>query len=285
MNIFINIAFLGINFAFLIIYLVNLVINIIRDLKAKAMLKKNPKRLKATVKEIKTYKRRTYLIVEYVSPQSLIVFTNTFEFVSGEIDNQYEVGQEIELLYVDTKDLKRVTSFPIAIEGRKIKMATGPLFTNSMLVFLAAFNTVNIFIKMLNPNPVKFAPGINAFNSNDVSIFDMFNQLYIILILAIYIMLITYLIDSLTLLPRVSNHDYLKIYGIKGTARVKTFKFAGSKNAKGYKEAQMEIEYFTTTGDKINARLSSYLYSETQEEIINIIYDPKRHTNVVYLRQ
>lgn len=277
MNIFLNIAFLGINILFLGAYLFNLILNLVRDISAKTLLKKDPQSLKALVKDIKTHKRRTYMVVEYTSPKNLILFTNTFEFIVGEIEEKYGIGKSINLLYIDTKDLKKVSSFPMAIEGEKIKLAAGPLFTNLMLVFLAAFNTINVFIRMLNAN---------AFTSNEVSLFTIFDgQLYIILILAIYIMLITYLIDSLTLMPQASNHDYLKIYGIKGTARVKTFKFARAKNAKGFKEAQMEIEYFTTTGEKIEAKLSSYLYSETQEEYINIIYDPKRHSNVVYLRQ
>ena len=46
----------------------------------------------------------------------------------------------------------------------------------------------------------------------------------------------------------------------------------------------MQIEYYTSSGEKINTRISSYLYSETQEEYVDIIYDAKNPKNVVYLR-
>ena len=46
----------------------------------------------------------------------------------------------------------------------------------------------------------------------------------------------------------------------------------------------LEIEYYTKTGEKINTRLNSFLYTETQEEYIDIIYDDKQPKNVVYLK-
>ena len=47
----------------------------------------------------------------------------------------------------------------------------------------------------------------------------------------------------------------------------------------------MEIEYFNGQGEKIKARCQSYYYSETQEQFVSILYDPKNYKNVVYIKQ
>ena len=60
------------------------------------------------------------------------------------------------------------------------------------------------------------------------------------------------------------------------------FKFGKSKNAQGVKESLLEIEFFTNSGEKVNCSLNSYLYTNTQEQYIDILYDPKNPKNVVY---
>ena len=280
MNLFINYAFLIVNLGFLFAYIVNLILNLIHALKAKKRLIANPRIITAQVKDFKEDKKRTYLIMEYLSPANDIVFTNTFQFGPGEINStDYPLGARINLRYLDVPKGAKVRAFPIAVGERKVALEAGPIFTNALLVFLGAFNTGNVIYRML----VNDAG--NAFVDNSVSIITILGQLYIIIIIALYVLLFSYLVDSLSMMPRASNHNYLKLYGIKGTATVKTFKFGRSKNQRGFREARMEIEYYTTNGDKINAKLNSFLYSETQEEFINIIYDPNRPENVVYLRQ
>ena len=51
------------------------------------------------------------------------------------------------------------------------------------------------------------------------------------------------------------------------------------------KECHLEIEYTTFEGEKIETRLSSFLYFQTQEEYIDILYAPQDPKNVVYLRK
>ena len=81
------------------------------------------------------------------------------------------------------------------------------------------------------------------------------------------------------------KQNYLKLYGNIAKARVKTYKFSNQKNAKGTKESIIDIEFSTNDGTQVETRLTSFLYTETQEEYIDIIYDPKKPKNVVYLRQ
>ena len=45
----------------------------------------------------------------------------------------------------------------------------------------------------------------------------------------------------------------------------------------------MTIEYRNHLGELTQTMLSSYAYTETQEEYIDVIYDPKNPKNVVYL--
>ena len=82
-----------------------------------------------------------------------------------------------------------------------------------------------------------------------------------------------------------TKQNYLKLYGNIAKARVKTYKFSRQKNSKGNKESIIDIEFSTSEGEQVNTRLTSFLYTETQEEYIDIIYDPKKPKNVVYLRQ
>ena len=83
-------------------------------------------------------------------------------------------------------------------------------------------------------------------------------------------------------MPSRQRSARLKICGIKGTAEVKTFKFGKSKNAQGVKESILEIEFFTNSGEKVNCSLNSYLYTNTQEQYIDILYDELNPKNVVY---
>lgn len=277
MNIAMSVGFLALNVLFLLAYLFNFALNLVRDLKAQKMLKTNPQILTGVVKEVQTSKRRTHVLVEFTSPQSRILFNNTFEFVPTEkAEEMYSVGQSVNLYHLDPAPLKKVTRFPLVLEGQKAKMEKGPLFTNAMLIFLGGFNTINILIRLIDAK---------AFTDNTVTVTGIFGSMYLVLIIFLYVMLLSYLIDSLMVMPVAHNYNYLKIYGVKATATVKTFKFGGAKNAKGFRESRMEIEYYTSTGEFVKTRLNSYLYSETQEEFINIIYDPKKVTNVVYLKQ
>jgi hypothetical protein len=278
MNIAMSAGFLALNVLFLLAYLFNFALNLFRDFKVQKMLKTNPQTIPAVVKEVHSAKRRTHVLVEFTSPQSRILFNNTFEFVpTDKAEELYHGGQEVNLSHIDPTNLKKVYRFPLILEGQKAKLEKGPLFTNAILIFLGAFNTINVLISLIKAN---------ALVDNTVMLTEVFGSpLYLVLIIFLYVMLLSYLIDSLIAMPVAHNYNYLKVYGTKAIATVKTFKFGGAKNAKGLRESRMEIEYYTSKGEFVKTRLNSYLYSETQEEFINIIYDPKKATNVVYLKQ
>lgn len=68
-------------------------------------------------------------------------------------------------------------------------------------------------------------------------------------------------------------------------AEVKTFKFGRNKDAKGNKESLIEIDFIIIKVNLIKANLNSFMYTETQEQYINILYDLKNPKNVVYMRK
>ena len=104
----------------------------------------------------------------------------------------------------------------------------------------------------------------------------------LLVIIMFYLMLFTYIKERLFGMSAEHKTAYLKLCGIKGTAEVKTFKFGKSKNAQGTKESLLEIEFFTNSGEKVNCGLNSYLYTDTQEQFIDILYDEFNPKNVVY---
>lgn len=277
MNIAINISYLAVNIVFLAAYLTNFILVLKRDMKAKKALRTSPCEIDATVKDIQSNGKRIFLLVDFMSPVSYTAFTHQYEFVPGEINPEdYYKGQKVTLIYNDVKDEKKVLNFPLLLKGSKIKLDKGPLFTNILMTLVAVYGTVNHLVQcFLN----------NAFVNNEVTIVTLYgNYFYPFIILLLYTVLITYLVDSLINAPKGDNQSYLKLYGIRSKARVTTFKFVGTKNQKGFRESAMQIEYYTSTGEKINTKISSYLYSETQEEYVDIIYDAKNPKNVVYLR-
>lgn len=277
MNIFITILFLIVNVGFLAAYTVNFILCLRRDIKAKNKLKSSPLEVEGTVKEIESNGKRIFMLVDFISPKSLTSFTHQFEFTPNEINMEdYHKGSKVTILYNDVTDEKKVLNFPFVLKGNKIKLEKGPLFTNLAMMVVSLYGTINHLVRSIIGN---------AFTDNSVSIEKIYgNYLYPFIIVLLYAVLMTYLIDSLTNAPKEDNQNYLKIYGVRAKARVVTFKFGRGKNQKGLKESMLEIEYYTKTGEKINTRLNSFLYTETQEEYIDIIYDDKQPKNVVYLK-
>ena len=111
------------------------------------------------------------------------------------------------------------------------------------------------------------------------------NYFYILLMFVIYFILCNYMVSSIFDAPRKDVQNYLKFYGNVTKARVITFKFGKSKNSRGLKESIIDLEFSTNSGEQVKTKLTSFMYSETQEEYIDILYDPKNPKQVVYLRQ
>ncbi len=268
-----KIAFIVVNFAFLIAFLINFVIGLVRDIKAKKKFKSNDYlTVNGKVVNIQKDKKLIHVFIEFTGPNNLVLFSQMYDFTYTEFDkNPYTVGQEVKLAYTDVKNLKKVHTFPVIIEGTKPTLEKGPLFANLALVGVAAYFSIYILISCLN--------------NWDKNLTDIFNSAYILVVIVIYFFLLSYLSESLFSIPRNENQNYLKMFGHTTKARVITFKLAGTKNNRGFKESRMTIEYRNHLGELTKTNLNSYMYTETQEEYIDIVYDPKNAKNVVYLKK
>lgn len=266
-----KITFIVINFIFLGFYVFNFIISLIRDIKSKNKFKTNDYlTVDGTVIKIDENKKFTYVIIEFTGPKNLIAFTQTFQYTAEEFkNNPYEVGDKVKLAYNDVSKVKRLHTFPIIIEGSKPKLEKGAIFANLALVGVAGYFSIYILITTLRKWSEEFG--------------KIFSGTYVLIVLMIYVVLLTYLIESIFSIPKTENQNYLKAYGHHTKARVVTFKLGGKKNPKGFKESRMTIEYRNHLGELTQTMLSSYAYTETQEEYIDVIYDPKNPKNVVYL--
>lgn len=290
LNAIINILFLLITFGFLCLYVVSLILNIVRASKALNKLKKNPKTIKATVTEVVQEKSNVHIKFKYVSPENRQLFNDMITLSKSAFKDQYYVDQEIELIYPDTKDQKRVYYFPRFINDQKRRIEAGPLFTD-ILICLAGAGIFGYTLVAMIILPDSWTGKIALIDSNS-SFFGaqdtseptgIFNMFTLIIMLVIYFMLFSYVLERLISASVEHTHNYLKLCGVMTTAKVVTYKFGRSKDAKGNKEAQLKIEFYDN-GELIQTNLNSHLYSETEEEYIKILYDPKHPKTTVYMR-
>ncbi len=271
--------------AFMIAYVVSFIINLIRAIKVNKGMHQECQHVVGKVIEIVQEKKSVFVKVEYVSPVNRVRFVDYFEFSKKEFADQYYVDQEVKIYYPKVENVKKVTCFPTYIEGRKIKIQSGPIVTDAMFMGVGIFMTVWLtyfFIKLKSfdlltilQTDAASSVGCGAYGTIMIFLLPFF----------MYIMTIPYIMERFTMAPKEQNQSYLKLCGVKGMAEVKTFKFSKNKDAKGNKESMMEIEFFDNKGEKIKANLNSFMYSETQEQYINILYDKKNPKNVVYMRR
>ena len=275
MNLVLNYSILVFAGVLFIFYLASFVLNIFRANNVKKELKNNCASVTGVVKDIIIRKKKTFVKVRFSSPVNKMLFEAIFEYFTDDWASRKQVGDEIEIIYPEVSKLKRVYAFPTFLEGDKIKMPAGPFFTDFIIVLFSGYILFQIFMNMYKAN---------AFTT-DVALTAVTPGLILIVYGVMHLFLITYVVDRFLNAPYKENQNYLQLYGIYTNAEVTTFKFAGAKNAKGFKESQMEIEYFNGQGEKIKARCQSYYYSETQEQFISVLYDPKNNKNVVYIKQ
>ncbi len=275
---FIKIAYLTINIFFFLVFIVNFVVGLVRDLRYKKALKRNPQTIAAYIRQIDKVKNRIYMLVEFQSEHNRLNFTTTYEFFDSDLKGQeFNEGDQIDLIYNDISSWKRVMGFPLLIKSFKIKLEKGPLLLNIMLILFSIWvnaNTISIYVK-------------NNVFSKDVAFTGeggVFNQIYVIIMVFVYAMVLSYVVVNIIEMPKKDMQNYLKLYGNVAKARVKTYKFGRAKNSKGNKESLITIEFSTNTGEQVETKLNSFLYTETQQEYIDILYDPKRPKCVVFLR-
>jgi len=281
MNTFLKILYLSIVAMFCLAFVFNFILNIVRDSIAKRALKKNPKEVLGRIREIQQAKNRIYVDVEFKSPHNNLLLSETFELFESDINkDDYQVGNSVTLIYNDIPESKkRVRNFPLQLNNFKVKLDKQTMFLNIALVVLGLFVLANTIYQYIVAKA--FTTDI-ALVSAENGIFNSY--FYILIMIVIYFVLSSYLVSSIMEAPKRDVHNYLKFYGNVVKARVITFKFGKSKNSQGVKESNMEIEFSTSTGEQVKTKLSSFLYTETQEEYIDILYDPKDPKTVVYIK-
>lgn len=279
---FLKILYLVIVSVFCAAFIFNFILNLVRDIKVKKMLKKDPVEVLGRVREVQQGKNRFYVTVEFRSPHNNLLLSETFEiFESDEKIEDYPIGKEVTLIYnrIDMEKTKRVRYFPLQLKDKKIKLDKSTLFLNSALMGLGLFIVANTIFQYVKAKA--FTSSIELVSAEN-GIFA--NYFYILLMIVIYFVLANYLISSIMEAPKKDIQNYLKFYGNVAKARVVTFKFGRSKNSKGVKESLIDLEYSNNKGEQIKTKLSSFMYTETQEEYIDIIYDPLDPKTVVYIR-
>lgn len=285
MEIFLSVFYYILIVLFMIVYIGCFIINLVRAIKVQKNMKQGYASVKAKVLEIIHDRKRVYVKVEYMSPTNYVKFIDFFEFTEKEFKDQYYVDQELEIYYPKVADMKRVTCFPTYLEGQKISIKKGPIVTDLILAFVGVFMTGWFTSLVIAAGGFYIFNDANMSSENLGSCTSFSSALVYMLPLFMYITTIPYILERLSTASKEENQSYLKLYGAKCMAEVKTYKFGKNKDANGNKESLMEIEFYNNKGELIKTRLNSFMYTETQEQYINILYDVKNPKNVVYMRK
>lgn len=277
---FFKISYLIIISLFLVAFCINFGISLYRDLKSKKALKTNPIHQKGIVRDVQTVKGKVFVTVEFTSNHNRLLLSNVFELFESDLKGKtYTVGQEVDMIYNDVTNEKKIKNFPLLLADSKVKLEKGVLFLNSALIFMAGFILANTIFMYAQTNAL----------STDIPLVGegglYENYFYILLMFVIYFILCNYMVSTIFDAPRKDVQNYLKFYGNVAKARVITYKFGKAKNSRGLKESIIELEYSTNSGEQVKAKLTSFMYTESQDEYIDIIYDPKNTKSVVYLKQ
>ncbi len=300
MNFIFNLLFIIVTGGFTVVYLYSLILNIIRSYKATASIKANPAYAEGVISKIITEKNREYVKVDFVSPNNGVKFNEIFQFNAKKVKDFYKEGQNVKIFFKNCKDDAKVTCFPIYLEGETIAMQFAPLLTDFLMLGLGVYLFVyslmmvltNVEVGGMSVNGLTWGyarPFLDVTKNFDTyakgTPTECFSVIYLVLFFVMYFMSFSYIKERLNGMGPDYANQYLKQYGIKGAAEVKTYKFTKSKNAQGVKEAEVKIEFRTNAGELVTATIYSYLYSQSEEQFITILYDPKNPSNVVYMKE
>ena len=94
-----KIGFIVVNFMFLVTYIVNFIIGLIRDINVKKLFKAGSyQTVTAEVIDIKQNKRNVNMLVEFFGPNNLVLFSQQFDFLIDEWKkNPYKIGQKVTI--------------------------------------------------------------------------------------------------------------------------------------------------------------------------------------------
>lgn len=280
MNIATNIIFLVLTGAFMVLYAYNLVLNIIRAVKTNKLIKADPQTLEATVVEVKQVKKRVYIRVQYTSTSNLQTFESIYELTQKEFNDQYYVGQKLNIIFPKITGTKRIHCFPTYLDGTKIVVEAGPIFTDCLIlasgIFIFCFSLSNMLVKGVFTNNLPLI----SLDGSDSTV----TWLTILIFLIIYFVLMSYIIERIGGISKDHSENYLKMCGLKAKAEVITYKLNRSKNANGVRQSDIKIEFRTNKGEKIEANIASYMYTEHPDQFIDVLYDGRRPQMAVYVR-
>lgn len=280
MNIATNIIFLVLTGAFMVLYAYNLVLNIVRAVKTNKLIKADPQNLEATVVEVKQVKKRVYVRVQYTSTSNLQTFESIYELTQKEFNDQYYVGQKLNIIFPKITGTKRIHCFPTYLEGTKIVVEAGPIFTDCLIlasgIFIFCFSLSNMLVKGVFTNNLPLI----SLDGSDSTV----TWLTLLIFLIIYFVLMSYIIERIGGISKDHSENYLKMCGLKAKAEVITYKLNRSKNANGVRQSDIKIEFRTNKGEKIEANIASYMYTEHPDQFIDVLYDGRRPQMAVYVR-
>lgn len=280
MNIATNIIFLVLTGAFMVLYAYNLVLNIIRAVKTNKLIKADPQTLEATVVEVKQVKKRVYIRVQYTSTSNLQTFESIYELTQKEFNDQYYVGQKLNIIFPKITGTKRIHCFPTYLDGTKIVVEAGPIFTDCLIlasgIFIFCFSLSNMLVKGVFTNNLPLI----SLDGSDSTV----TWLTLLIFLIIYFVLMSYIIERIGGISKDHSENYLKMCGLKAKAEVITYKLNRSKNANGVRQSDIKIEFRTNKGEKIEANIASYMYTEHPDQFIDVLYDGRRPQMAVYVR-
>ena len=280
MNIATNIIFLVITATFMGVYAYNLVLNLVRAIKTNKLLKADPQKIEATVVEVKQVKKRVYVRVQYKSESNLQTFESVYELTQKEFNDQYYEGQKLNIIYPKITGSKRIHCFPTYLEGTKLSIEAGPIFTDCLILASGIFIFTFSLWKMLSNDVFnKNLPLISTDGSASA-----LTWLSVLIFLVIYFVLMTYLLERIGGISKDHSENYLKICGLKAKAEVITYKLGRTKNANGVRQSEIKIEFRTNKGEKVNAQIVSFMYTEHPDQFIDILYDGRRPQMAVYVR-
>ncbi|MCI6715912.1 MAG: hypothetical protein SOZ32_00145 [Bacilli bacterium] len=280
MNIATNIIFLVITATFMGVYAYNLVLNLVRAIKTNKLLKADPQKIEATVVEVKQVKKRVYVRVQYKSESNLQTFESIYELTQKEFNDQYYEGQKLNIVYPKITGNKRIHCFPTYLEGTKLSIESGPLFTDCLILASGIFIfTFSLWKMLANDVFNKKLPLISTDGSPST-----LTWLSVLIFLVIYFVLMTYLLERIGGISKDHSENYLKICGLKAKAEVITYKLGRTKNANGVRQSEIKIEFRTNKGEKVNAQIVSFMYTEHPDQFIDILYDGRRPQMAVYVR-
>lgn len=280
MNIATNIIFLVITATFMGVYAYNLVLNLIRAIKTNKLLKADPQKIEATVVDVKQVKKRVYIRVQYKSESNLQTFESLYELTQKEFNDQYYVGQKLNIIYPKITGTKRIHCFPTYLEGTKLSIESGPIFTDCLILASGIFIfTFSLWKMLANDVFNKKLPLISTDGSP-----SSLTWLTVLIFLVIYFVLMTYLLERIGGISKDHSENYLKICGLKAKAEVITYKLGRTKNANGVRQSEIKIEFRTNKGEKVNAQIVSFMYTEHPDQFIDVLYDGRRPQMAVYVR-